>query len=469
MGQVPTEQPARDQVHKLCGDILVATAENIDHLAREFIGAIGTPAEAALLLASKQFQVAPRGSAARATQLGMAHIIEVCAGEPGALSRLVHLQGNMYWYFEADVGLFGAFLVKYPEAACAVPSWSQAARPSQATQLQEVVASCVKLLSVDGAQLQQDQLLQRLCNPVTIGEFTDALVQAAKKSDSSFTNQDHLTALAAALVTSTDLQATLRQLHEHNFNLYAALDESHFGRALTTSLLSWDLVKKWTAGCPTSREQSGTSEAGQSTDPLRRAPRDSHGQALSTLGKELTGYERVRAQRQQQRQQQQGLLREDYEDLRLKHPPVDPQLHEQGYAELIANPINPQARICKFTAPNMQDVRERRWLWWMSLGRIRLFVKELYAFTAHEGKCNAGASGNVGQEVIRCAHGTLTWVPNDHRIVVANSSTILQARVAAAYPEWNPSTDMARRYHHNRIPQQITQLLAAQDTALGFQ
>ena len=115
--------------------------------------------------------------------------------------------------------------------------------------------------------------------------------------------------------------------------------------------------------------------------------------------------------------------------------------------------------------------RERRWLWWISLTNIKIYVRELYAYTAYVGTgCtaaavpNATSSGNAGQEVVRTTLGTLTWVPSDHRLIVSTSNKQLQHRITLQYPPWVPELDMARKYHKGRAPLQIATMLNQSST-----
>ena len=100
---------------------------------------------------------------------------------------------------------------------------------------------------------------------------------------------------------------------------------------------------------------------------------------------------------------------------------------------------------------------------------MRIFVREHYLHTNYESMINATASGNVGQEVVRSGHGTITWVPNDRRIVVPQTASLLQARLGVGFPAWNPLKDMATKYHHNKVPQQIQRMLSAQGDSVASQ
>ena len=117
----------------------------------------------------------------------------------------------------------------------------------------------------------------------------------------------------------------------------------------------------------------------------------------------------------------------------------------------------------------MEDVRLRRWHWWRELAKVQIYVKELYLYTQWSTRINSSATGNPGQEVVRTPYGTVTWVPSDKRIVAPTLNRRLQVLITTAFPPWDPSTDMQRRYHRGRIPIRIANLLNAQGTPALFQ
>ena len=98
----------------------------------------------------------------------------------------------------------------------------------------------------------------------------------------------------------------------------------------------------------------------------------------------------------------------------------------------------------------MQDVRQRRWAWWRSLATIGIYVQELYMHTQWNKRRalpgllvpNAVASGQPGQEVVKSVYGTVTWHPNDKRILVAPGNKELDARIAAGFEPWDPERDL---------------------------
>ena len=112
----------------------------------------------------------------------------------------------------------------------------------------------------------------------------------------------------------------------------------------------------------------------------------------------------------------------------------------------------------------MHCQRTRRWLWWRHLALAKFYVKEHYFFTEFSQHVNSTSSGNPGQEVCRTGFGTLTWVPSDKRICIAGGNRLLYGRMAVICQQWNPESDMARRYHRGRVPAQIASFLSNQRT-----
>ena len=128
-----------------------------------------------------------------------------------------------------------------------------------------------------------------------------------------------------------------------------------------------------------------------------------------------------------------------------------------------ASPCSPPGtQILRFEADSMQDVRRRRWQWWLRLALVRIYVRDLYLHTPWANLSNASSSGNSGQEVVRTNYGTCTWIPSDLRISIANNSRVLLERLSLAFYPWTIDQDMQRRYRHGRVPQQVQSLLLAQ-------
>ena len=111
-------------------------------------------------------------------------------------------------------------------------------------------------------------------------------------------------------------------------------------------------------------------------------------------------------------------------------------------SRMTAPPGNIEAKPA--TAPNeTADTRTRRWLWWEALAKVKVNVREYYMYTPWQPRAHATATGTPGRELVRTPHGTLTWIPNDRRIVIANVSTNLQVQLTVGFPPWDPATDMA--------------------------
>ena len=81
--------------------------------------------------------------------------------------------------------------------------------------------------------------------------------------------------------------------------------------------------------------------------------------------------------------------------------------------------------------------------------KVTIYVKEYYMYTPWAARANASATGTPRQDVVKTQHGTVTWIPNDKRIVVADVSKSLQAKITTRFDPWDPQTDMARHYHRS--------------------
>ena len=110
-------------------------------------------------------------------------------------------------------------------------------------------------------------------------------------------------------------------------------------------------------------------------------------------------------------------------------PPPDPVLMESEYPQLKLAPKSPPETVsCRFIAENMGCHHTRRCEWWRALAHVRFYVRELYAYTQYSGMSvpctvpNSTSSGNPGQDVVRTALGTITWVPSDHRIICSSTN-----------------------------------------------
>ena len=103
------------------------------------------------------------------------------------------------------------------------------------------------------------------------------------------------------------------------------------------------------------------------------------------------------------------------------------------------------------------------------MSKVLVYVKEYYLHTEWEHKANAMATGTPGQEVVRTVHGTITWIPNDGRIVITHLRGTLQTQMRVGFPPWDPERDMAKRYHRGKIPVQIASLMQSKGLKPLFQ
>ena len=201
----------------------------------------------------------------------------------------------------------------------------------------------------------------------------------------------------------------MEALRKHDLNLLQALTPLHLGSALTTGLISASLLSQWTGTMTPALASSSGSTHLESACPAPR-PR---GTVQTYLEPTMPLQGTTRCGRPQQRGAQPPI---SYLDLQEEDPPEDPRVMESQFATLLASPRSPPGTmICRFRAENMEDHRRRRWSWWKALSHVRIYVKEQYQFTQHVNNArgrptvpNATSSGNPGQEVARCLHGTIT-------------------------------------------------------------
>ena len=103
------------------------------------------------------------------------------------------------------------------------------------------------------------------------------------------------------------------------------------------------------------------------------------------------------------------------------------------------------------------------------MSKVNVYVKEYYLHTEWETAVNATATGTPGQEVVKTQRETLTWIPNDGRIVISDLKPNLQTQMRAGFTPWDPATDLAKKYHRGRIPQQVANLIQAKGLQQVFQ
>ena len=206
---------------------------------------------------------------------------------------------------------------------------------------------------------------------------------------------------------------------------------------MATGLISWEMMAKWT-----------TAQAGASQVIGRGTPSKTPGVPQEKQEQPVTQHTQAQIQRQKKVFMIQD---EDYEDLRRLHPPQPPQVLATNYLSLLKAPRSPpDTQICKFEPVEPTEVFARRWQWWEALSKVMVYVKEYYLYTEWEHKANAMATGTPGQEVVRTGQGTITWIPNDGRIVVTHLRSALQTQMRAGFPPWDPATDLAKRYHRGK-------------------
>ena len=157
----------------------------------------------------------------------------------------------------------------------------------------------------------------------------------------------------------------------------------------------------------------------------------------------------------------------DFQYLRQVSPPIDPDILEAQYGLLLQRPKSPPtAHTCRFRPENITDTRVRQWAWWEALSKVKVYVREYYMYTRWAARANATATGTPVQEFVRTHHGTVTLVPHDTRIVVANHNRQLHVQIASGFEPWGPNTDMANR---GRVPVYVANTMQYHSTRNGFQ
>ena len=89
-------------------------------------------------------------------------------------------------------------------------------------------------------------------------------------------------------------------------------------------------------------------------------------------------------------------------------------------------------------------------------------------YTRWAARANATATGTPVQEFVRTHHGTVTLVPHDTRIVVANHNRQLHVQITSGFEPWDSNTDMDRRYHRGRVPMYAANMIAIPQHQEGF-
>ena len=69
----------------------------------------------------------------------------------------------------------------------------------------------------------------------------------------------------------------------------------------------------------------------------------------------------------------------------------------------------------------------------------------------------------------RTSQGTLTWIPNDKRIVITDLGRQLQVQMKAGFKPWDPAADMAKHCYRGRAPVNIANVFQGKALNQGFQ
>ena len=139
-------------------------------------------------------------------------------------------------------------------------------------------------------------------------------------------------------------------------------------------------------------------------------------------------------------------MQPDFYDLRKSHTPLDPKELELSFVYLVQEPRSLEGwPIFKFATGADKSMRLKRWLWWLALARIGIYVKELYTLTDHANLVNAIIADHP--EVV----GTVCWFTEDNRIDSPNANTTLWWRLKVGVRPRGPAVDIGA-YRGRRKP-----------------
>ena len=128
----------------------------------------------------------------------------------------------------------------------------------------------------------------------------------------------------------------------------------------------------------------------------------------------------------------------DFLVLRQKYPPRDPVQLQDEFAAAKGCPASPPtAKQVRFDSPTGATDAEGRFLWWLELARLGIFVKQAYAGTTYEQYWNAVAfPGSQGQAVVRTDRCTLLWMPTG-RVNSPNATSETEKMLRIAFPPFD--------------------------------
>ena len=424
------------------------TADTIQEAVECYVRQQGSPQAAAKALVLDTMASTEAGAQARATGLALAHVVEHHTHPPGQLKRFMELKGNMRKFYEDDIMKLGVFIATYPETVTELERWTEACDQK----VKSFVEKCQSIAANPETRQDPHQLMMDLHEPDTIQDALHSMTEhMASGAWQVSADERKIKVLMATLITAEAPEATLQELDRHGLNLYRALVPHHLGKAMATGWVDWAEMAEWTAWSRRCKlEEAATQEVPPQGSvvhtvgmanvfPLVQGTLRSDWQSIIRNGK-----------------RDRDVSYEHFQDLRREHPPVDPKQRESRYEELRKNPRSPpDTLICRFQPKEPTDVRTRRWEWWTALSHIKVYVREYYLYTDWTNRINATAAGTPGQEVVRTGQGTVTWIPNDKRIVITDLGFQLQEQFRAGFAPWDPAVDMAKHYHRGKIPVNI--------------
>ena len=133
-------------------------------------------------------------------------------------------------------------------------------------------------------------------------------------------------------------------------------------------------------------------------------------------------------------------ISDDCSTLKRNYPPPNPlDLHQQFQLLKTSPKSPPTASTVQFVSPTGSTDREGRFLLWLELAKIGIFVQQLFQSTPYESFSNSTAHpGSMGQAVIKSPKGTILWMQTG-RLYSPNATGDLASLLRVAFPPFCPN------------------------------
>ena len=153
-----------------------------------FVSQYADPAQAAEALRQHAAPGKLMGALVRASQLGLAYIVQHQGGQQHLIRKFLSVQGNMAAYFGDDVPALGRFLSENQSAAAALPGWLR----MSSLPVNEFVQECAMVIGTTRDPLDHETLFTDLVSPASVTEVPQALVNLASRSTYTGNTQQRL-------------------------------------------------------------------------------------------------------------------------------------------------------------------------------------------------------------------------------------------------------------------------------------